>query len=180
MPDSPNTITVTIDLDATIPTNSTQTGEDDWVDEPQTMRDLIVAEAARVVAGPIRKQAADDAAKMIREAAKTLIDVELAEVISAALREPQTVTDDWGHPKGIKSLNDIVRDRVASQSTVSRNSYRSDETVFDKAIREQVDYALAKEFKAEIDAAKAAVRARLTAKASELLAAETLREAGVR
>jgi hypothetical protein len=60
-----------------------------------------------------------------------------------------------------------------------KHSSSFNRTVLDEVIREQVDHSLKEVFTADVQAGKAKLREALQAKAAELLAAESLREAGI-
>lgn len=171
------TITVTIDPHKPLPThNYGQDSQGEWHDGPVTLYDAIIQAAAAQLVGVGEKVLREVVEQEIKAAVVREIDARLPAIIEAAFAEDVETGDGWSSHK--TTMRELIGERVKQQVRADRHGYN--DSVLVKTMREHIDNALAKEFQEEIKAAKVAVRARVTAKAAELLAAESLSAVGIR
>lgn len=172
-------ITVTIDPTVRLPDRYLGSDEDGPKYGPVSLYDAIVDAAATQLVEGGKRGLRKSVAVQVEARVTAMLDEALPEIFEQALNESVEVTDEWGGTKKSKTLSQIIGERARSQMEVKDRSYGND-TVMDKVIREQVDYAIGKMLEGEVKAAKEQIKARLKEKAAELLAVETLREAGIR
>jgi hypothetical protein len=172
-----NAITVTIDPNAQLPDRYLGSDEDGPQYGPVSLYDAIIRDASAKLVGVGEKVLRELVTEQMQEAVMREVDARLPAIIEAAFNEPVEVGDGFSSHK--KSMRELIGDRVKQECKPRATNYGND-TTLDKTMREHVERALATEFRAEVDAAKAQIRKRLTAKAAELIAAESLREVGIR
>jgi hypothetical protein len=168
-------ITVEIDPHAMLPDRYLGTSEDGPQYGPMSLYDAIIGEASARLVGVGEKVLRELVAERMQEAIVRELDARLPAIIEAAFNE-EIETGDGFTPRK-KTLRQIIGDRVKSQCKSGDHYNR---TAFDNVVREQIDHGLKQEFAAEVMVARTAIKARVTAKAAELLAAESLREVGIR
>jgi hypothetical protein len=171
-------ITVEIDPTTELPSGYLGSDEDGAQYGPVTLYDAIVDTAAKYLVEKGGKDLRKVVAELVEQRVTEMIDAELPAIFEAALNEPLEVTDEWGGRKASKTLREVIAERAREQMKPGRNSYN--DTTMDKVIRDEVDRSLHTLLSKEVAAAKVAVKAKLTAKAAELLATETMRQAGIR
>jgi hypothetical protein len=170
-------LTVTIDPNEMLPDRYLCSGEDGPEYGPVTLYDAIIGAASAQLVGAGQKALVELVRETMLESVQREVDARLPAIIEAAFAEEVEMGDGFSSRK--VSLRQVIGERVKSECAHSRDGY-GHRTVLDEVMRKQVDSALHGELKADVDAAKAQLRAALQAKAAELLAAETLREAGIR
>jgi hypothetical protein len=117
--------------------------------------------------------------EVIKDFAKEAAEPILRDVLSRPL--PQT--DRYGditNDKGGKTVAEAIGDEVRKQITEVHGNYDRRSSILSDLIKKEVDTAVRGALQDEINAARAAIKARMTQKAAELIASETLREAGIR
>jgi len=157
-----------ISLDSVIGTHYTQTDEDTYRDEPETLADAVAAQIALALQ-------ADDEFKTLRARVLDLRNEEIREqvkpIVAAAIAAPVQRTNSYGNPVGepvpmTELIVKEVHDYLGKRDSYARDS----QTVVQKLIREQVDLALKNELKDAIADEKAKVVAAVRAKAADLIA----------
>lgn len=170
-------ITVEIDPNAMLPDRYLGSSEDGPEYGPVSLYDAIIGAAAARLVGVGEKVLVELVREEMLEGIVREVDARLPAIIDAAFAEEVETGDGFTSQK--KSLRELIGDRVKQECRAKRDSYGS-RTVLDKVMCETVDRALEAELRQEVGQAKARIREKLTTKAAELLAAETLREAGIR
>lgn len=100
-------------------------------------------------------------------------------IVETMLSEGVRRTDTWGDPRGEPvPLRALIAEKAKEALTYPAGQRGTN--AITRFMNDAVDKALTGELQAELDAAKAALREQLTAKAAELLAASTARDAGVK
>jgi hypothetical protein len=171
--------TITVEIDPTTPLPDRHLGSDE--DGPQygpvSLYDAIVAAAVDRLVGYGEKSVQKLVVEEMREGIARVLDERLPGLIEAALNEEVETGDGWTSKKS--SLRAIIAEQIRREIKPSKDPYDG-RTTFDKVLREQVEYGITQQFSEEIAQARAAIKAKMTAKAAELLAAESLRAVGVR
>jgi hypothetical protein len=169
---------VEIDPTTELPARYLGSDEDGSHYGPVTLYDAIVDAAATRLVDDQKRGLRKAVAVQVEQRIVAMLDAELPAIFQAALNEPMEITDEWGGVKKSKTLAQVIGERARTQMEVKGRSYN--DTVMDEVIREEVDYSLKEVLTKEVQAAKEHLKAQLREKAAELLAAESLREAGVR
>jgi hypothetical protein len=170
-------IKVEIDPNAELPKRYLGTDEDGPHYGPMTLYECIIAAAVDRLVGVGTKQIRELIAGRVQESVVQQVDEALKPIIAEALTAEITVGDGFSERK--TSVQDAIGERVREQTRLAgKHSYNR--TVLDEVIREQIDYGLKEVFTKDVAEAKAKLRKSLTDKAAELLAAESLRDVGIR
>lgn len=148
--------------------------------EDESIEEAIIEAAARQMLATRSKDPGEEYAKTlasrIRERLNRIQDEEIrAQVrplIVEALQQPLRKTNEFGDAIGPETtLRDLVvaEARTLWQKTEQSSHARSRETVLQKAVREEVENAFAKELRETIAAAKSEVLEAVRAQASQVL-----------
>jgi hypothetical protein len=170
-------ITVTIDPNEQLPDRYLGTDEDGPQYGPVSLYDAIITAATQRLVGVGEKVLKELVAEQMQEAVMREVDARLPAIIEAAFNEPVETGDGFSSHR--KTMRELIGDRVKQEVRPMSDRYGHDSTL-SKVLREQVEKALQREFAEEVATAKATIKKRVTAKAAELLAAESLREVGIR
>jgi len=157
-----------ISLDSVIGTHYTQTGEDTYRDEPETLADVVAAQIALA----LQK---DEEFKTLRARVLDLRNEEIREqvkpIVAAAIAAPVQRTNSYGSPVGepVPLTELIVKE--ARDVLTKRDGYGRDSlTLVQKIIRDEVDRAIKHELADIVAEEKAKVVAAVRAKAADLIA----------
>lgn len=153
--------------------------------EPQTLEDIVLERAARIVA----ERTVNDAERyktisgLAREKVTELIGDRVAHAVETAIKATRQPTDQWGKPTGdpvtfeeyiAAEVDRILKRLPQRDSFSSRNSAGG--TLIEVAIENTVKEEVAKHVKEAVKAERDAIVARVTASTAEVLT-EGLRRA---
>jgi hypothetical protein len=169
-------IKVEIDLNEMLPERYLGSDEEGPRYGPVSLYDAIIGAATDRLVGVGEKVLRERVEVEMREAVMREVDARLPAIIEEAFAAEVETGDGFASRK--VSIRELIGRRVKEQCATGRGSFNS--TVLDESIRKEVDSGLQAAFREEVEAARAAIKKRMTAKAAELLAAESLREVGIR
>jgi len=142
--------------------------------------DAIIAAAVQSLIGYGEKYAREFIAKRIESAVSDAIADRLPSLIDDAFDATIEVGDDWSGTRQSKTLRALVVERARKDLDLRDMRSSFDRSPAAKFIHEEIECIVRDDLKNEFNAARDAVRKKVTTKAAELLAAETMREAGIR
>lgn len=176
MGEQKSTITVEIDPNTELPARYLGSDEDGPQYGPMSLYDCIIKAAVDRLVGYGEKAVKALVNETLQDRIMAAVDERLPGIIEAAFAEKVEVGDGWSSQQ--KSVRELIGDRVRDQVKIDQHGFNR--TVMGEVFRSEVDRSLSEELKAEVQAAKAELRETLQRKARELLATETLWEAGIR
>lgn len=156
-----------VDLNSIVGEHYTQTGEEDWHREPQTLGQAVAVKIAEDLKRDegyrtLKQQVLDRRDEEVREQVKP--------VVAAAIAASVQPTNTFGQPIGDPvSLTDLIV-KEAREALTKRADYGRGPTLLEKVVAEAVDKAIRKELTDVIAEEKAKVVAAVRAKAAELIA----------
>lgn len=169
-----------VDLDSEIGRHhAVQVAEDEWRDEPMTLRDAVVSEIARQALARETREGWQPLSAEIKNVRADLLRELLRPALAEALTKPLTPTDAFGQPKGetttlteiiTRQFRELLAERVDSRGSVDRYSRDKGWTRLEWMIRTSVEAVVKDELAGEITAAREELRATLQQVAAAKLA----------
>lgn len=172
-------ITIQIDPNAKLQERYLGTDEDGPRYGPMSLYECIISAAVERLVGYGEKVVREKVGDLFNEQIQVELETRLPALIDEAFTESMTVKDGVFGPEKTKTFRDLLVEHARTQLQSKKGSYGS-ETVFDKVVKEQVDYSLREILSGEVAEAKARIQKRLQEKAAEMLAADSAKAAGVR
>jgi hypothetical protein len=160
---------VTIELDLVKFVANTWQGDDgEYQDDSNSPRDQIIERAAQM----LRKDIGVEIIKDVRAAVESRIDTQVGDIIKDALEGEFTTTNDYGTRGKPTTLREQIGKEATTWLTSRPKNRYSDQTNFQKILKDMVDRQLAKEFTAIIADERAKIVTQLRGAAADLLAKE--------
>lgn len=160
-------VTIEIDLSKFV-ANTWQDDDGEYRDSSNSPREQIIERAAQMVREDIGK----DLTKDIRARVAPVIETHVGSIIKDALDGEFTTTNDYGTRGKPTTLREQIGKEATAWLTNRSNDRYSDQTNFQKIVRDMVDRQLTKEFTTIIADERAKIVVQLRAAAAELLAKE--------
>lgn len=179
----PVTLEITLDLSDHLARHVGYDEDGEPSQEPMTVEDLVLGLAARRLVdqllGSTARYGKDDPARALRQTilstAEGMAAARVEQYVEAAFDQLIHETTDDGREVLSHTLRDAIV-KATEAATKLRpakeraNSFRNDLTVLERIVVEQVDRAVGKEIKAEIQSVKDKVRAEVSRKAADAIA----------
>lgn len=169
---TPVTLELTLDLDRYLIRSHYLDDNGEEHGEPSTLETLVLDEAARQVVASLPREIRAGLTQRVTEIRNDLIRDLARPIIMEALSTPLQRTNTYGEKiAGETTIREIIVTETQAWLTGrQRSGSTTTVTNVQALIREEVAAALKKELTAEIDAAKAEVRAAVKDQAAALLA----------
>lgn len=144
--------------------------EDGPIFEPMTLLDAVVERCADLVLSKIhdgneqRTRLQQLVEERLLARAEELLEEQLPKIINEALSGEFTVTSEFGHERWKGSLREALAAHAGKQLAVNARGNRGmlgNETVLEKVIKDEIDYALSTELREAVKGAKGELVKRL-------------------